>query len=52
LTELKSEFSFMIGIAFDLQRTGLKAGFRKCHRQGQTLLATLLMAGRLDVRKK
>ena len=41
----------MKGTAFDLQRTGFKAGFRKFHRQPQTQLATRL-AARLDVREK
>jgi hypothetical protein len=36
----------MKGTAFDLQRTGLKAGFLKCHRQPQTQLATRLLAAR------
>jgi hypothetical protein len=42
----------MKGTAFDLKRTGLITGLRKCHRQPQTQLATRLMAARLDVREK
>jgi hypothetical protein len=42
----------MKGTAFDLQRIGLRAGFRKCHPQPKMQLATRLLAARLDVREK